>query len=754
VTARWPEDGIDRGRRAALKIAGGGLAVAFLWTAGMGPAMAAMSGRRQHDDAAAAQAGGNTSFAPNAFIRIGDDGKVRLVMPTAEMGQGIYTGIVMLLAEELGVGMDQISVEHAPPSDALYGQSLLGGGQITGGSASTRSQWQVLREAGAVAREMLVAAAAARWQVQAIACTVSRGAIHHAASGRTLGFGDIATAAGKLPQPAKVALKPRKDFTLIGKPMRRVDSPDKVNGKTQFGMDVKVPGMKFAAVRTSPELAGTLKGVDDRSARDVDGVVDILKLKNAVAVVGENYWAAQKGLDALDITWRPGVNASLDTTTLIQAIRENSRHGHARIGRMPKGEAPVGGERVDAEFIMPMLAHAPMEPLNATVHVTHGKCEVWTGTQVPTRLVAEASRICGIPSDAVTLHNQYLGGGFGRRLETDQVEQAIAFAKQVTYPLKVIWSREEDIRQDRVRPLYFDRISATLDAHGKPVGWHHRITSGTVLGRWMPGAVEKDGVDSDAIECAAVTPYPIDYSLVEWVRHEMPAGLIVGWWRGVGPTHNLWVIESFIDELAHAAGADPVAYRRSIMAPGSRSLGVLDLAASKIGWGSPLPPRCGRGIAVGSPFGSHVCLAMEVEVTVQGEVKMRRAVAAIDTGIAINPSSIQAQIEGGVLFGLSAALYNGITLERGAIEQSNFHDYRSIRINEVPSIEVHIVSSDETPGGLGEVGTAIAAPALCNAIFAASGVRLHELPVVRTPLFQPDAMKQVSSTSPDVEENT
>lgn len=745
MNARADHDGMDPGRRAALKAAGSGLAVAFLWTAGMGPAVATMNARRQDADAAAAIADGNPPFVPNAFIRVDADGKVRLVMPTVEMGQAIYTGIAMMLAEELGVGLDQVAIEHSPPNDALYGQALLGGGQITGGSTSTRGQWQVLREAGAVAREMLVGAAAAQWHVEPATCSVARGVITHAPSGRTLGFGAVANAAGKLPQPASVTLKERKDFTLIGKPLRRVDSPDKVNGTTQFGIDAQVPGMKFAAVRTSPELAGTLGAVDEKAARALPGVIDVIKLDNAVAVVGENYWIASRGLEALDITWKPGVNANLDTQGLIDALKHSSANGNAIVGRKPKGEAPAGGKRIESEYVTPMLAHAPMEPLNATVHVTPGKCEIWTGSQVPTRVVAEAARICGIPAGAVTLHGYYLGGGFGRRLETDQAEQAVAFAKQVGYPLKVIWSREEDIRHDRVRPLYFDRISATLGDDGKPIAWHHRITSGTVLGRWLPGAMGKDGMDSDAIESAADLPYVMDNVLVEWVRHEMPPGLVVGWWRGVGPTHNLWVVESFVDELAHAAGKDPLAYRRSLMAPGSRPLGVLELAAAKIGWGSPLPARCGRGIAVGSPFGSHVCLAVEVEVTPQGVVKLRRAVAAIDNGITINPSSVKAQIEGGVLFGLSAALYSGITLEHGTIQQSNFHDYRNLRINETPQVEVHQVQSDEAPGGIGEVGTAITAPALANAIFAATGIRLHQLPVAYTSLAQPDALKEVAS---------
>ncbi|SDG22176.1 molybdopterin cofactor-binding domain-containing protein [Dyella sp. 333MFSha] len=740
------EHGIDPRRRSVLKLAGGGLAVAFLWTAGLGPAVAQMNPRRQPADDAAAAADGHPTFAPNAFIRIDADGRIRLVMPTVEMGQAIYTGISMMLAEELGVGLDQITVEHSIPSDALYGQVLLGGGQITGGSTSTRGQWQSLREAGAVAREMLVAAAAAQWHVDAASCSVARATITHVPSGRTLGFAAVAEAAGKLPQPATVTLKDPKDFTVIGKPLRRVDSPDKVNGGTQFGIDVKVPGMKYAAVRTSPELAGTLGAVDETKARAVPGVIDVIRLADAVAVVGEHYWAAHRGLQELTIEWRHGVNEKLDTATLIAALQESSRKGPALVGRKPKGEAGADGKAVEMTFVSPMLAHAPMEPLNATVHVTPGKCEIWTGTQVPTRAQKEAARICGIPLEAVTVNNQYLGGGFGRRLETDQVEQAVAFAKQVAYPLKVIWSREEDIRHDRVRPLYFDRISATLDGDGRPTSWKHRITSGTVLGRWAPGGMGKDGMDSDAIESAADLPYEMDNVLVEWVRHDMPPGLVVGWWRGVGPTHNLFIVESFIDQLAHTSGKDPLAYRRSLMKPGSRPLGVLDLAAGKIGWGGqPLPARVGRGIAVASPFGSHVCAIVEVEVTAQGQVHLRRAVVAVDVGIAINPSSVQAQVQGGLLFGLSAALFNGITLKDGMIEQSNFHDYRTLRINEVPNVEVYTVASGESPGGLGEVGTAIAAPALANAIFAATGVRLTELPVSRTSLAaSADALKRVA----------
>lgn len=726
------KDPVDLERRRAL--AAGGLSLAFLWL-GSGKANAFINARRQEGDPAAAAADGNPPFAPNAFIRIDAEGPVRLVMPNVEMGQGIYTGACAMLAEELDVGMDQIAVEHAPPNEALYGIALLGG-QVTGGSTSTRSHWGVLREAGAVARSLLVSAAAARWGVDPAGCSVKRGVVIHAKSGRKLPYGALAKAAGALPIPAKVALKEPAAFTLIGKPLRRVDSPAKVVGATEFGIDVKVPGMKIATVQACPTHGGTLRSVDDKRARALPGVIDVIKIDNAIAVVGEHFWAAKRGLEALEIVWDPGANADLTTAKLAQALAERSRNGPIIPGRKV-GSRPAEGRAVEAVYQLPMLAHAPMEPLNTTVHVSADRCEIWVGTQVPVRCVNIAAKVTGLPESKIVLHNHYIGGGFGRRLDCDSVEQAVRFARQVSYPLKIVWTREEDIRHDIVRPMYYDRISALLGSDGKPVWYGDHITSGTVLARWMPAAMGKDGMDDDVIECAAETPYDIPNLDVNWARHDMPAGLEVGWWRGVGATHNLFVIESFMDELAHAAGKDPVDYRRGLLAKNSRALGVLELAAQNIGWGSgTLPPRVGRGVALGSPFGSHVCLIVEAEVTPQGEVRLRRAVAAIDCGLSVNPSSIEAQVQGGVLFGLSAALYSAITLKDGAFEQSNFHDYRILRMNEVPRFEVYRVENSEAPGGLGEVGTSIAAPALGNAIFAATGVRLRSLPVDRHPLAE------------------
>lgn len=731
---------INHERRRAIQL--GGLTIAFAWL-GSGKANAFINARPQPGDVEAAALDGNPPFAPNAFIRIDAEGPVRLVMPNVEMGQGIYTGTCAMLAEELGVGMDQIQVEHAPPNEALYGIPLLGG-QVTGGSSSTRDHWGVLREAGAVARTMLISAAAARWGVNAADCTVQRGVITHAKSGRKLAFGAVAKAAAALPVPAKVTLKERSAFTLIGKPLRRVDSADKVVGATQFGIDAKVPGMKIATVRACPTRGGKLRSVDDARAKGIPGFIEVIKIDNAVAVVGDHYWAAKQALDALDIAWDLGANAELTTAKLTEAMADRSQHGATILGRKV-GEKPADGKSIEALYQLPMLAHAPMEPLNTTVLVTAEKCEIWVGTQVPVRCVGVAAKITGLPESKVVLHNHYIGGGFGRRLDHDSVEQAVKFAKQVKYPIKVIWSREEDIKQDIARPMYYDRISAVLGSDGRPVWYADHITSGTVLARWMPAAMGKNGMDDDVVECAAETPYDISNVLVDWARCDMPEGLDLGWWRGVGPTHNLFVVESFLDELAHAANKDPIDYRRALLGKSPRPLAALNLAAEKIGWGkTALGPRIGRGVALGSPFGSHVCAIVEVEVTPQGEVRLRRVVAAIDCGIAINASSVEAQVQGGLMFGLSAAMYSALTFKNGAVEQNNFHDYRNLRMSEAPAIEVYQMDNGESPGGLGEVGTAIAAPALGNAIFAATGVRLRSLPVDRRLLVQSaDALKSV-----------
>lgn len=726
----------DPSRRELLKRSG--LVVAFMWLGGAGRVWSLPDNTRI--DAS------HPAFEPNAFVRVGTDGSIQLVMPAIEMGQGTYTGQATLLAEELDVGLDQITVEHAPPNRKLYTNPMLGD-QATGGSTTIRFCWTTLRNAGAAARQLLVAAAAQRWKVDPAQCTAARGVVTHAPSGRTLRYGELADAAARITPPDKVAPKDPKDFQLIGKPLRRVDTPGKVDGSLPFGIDVRVPGMKVATVRACPTFGGKLASVDDTRARAVPGVLRVVKTGNAVAVIGEHFWAAKQGLDALDISWDHGPNAHFSTEQLFKELAEASEHGTPIMGKQVGQVDNARGKQVSATYQLPLLAHATMEPINTTVHVRPDACEIWVGTQVPARCVDVAAKVTGLPPERIIVHNQYMGGGFGRRLFEDSVEQAVAIARQVDFPVKIIWTREEDIAQDRYRPAYYDRIAATLDEHGKPIAWTDRTTGASVLATFAPAAMAKNGLDSDLVECSADLPYTIPNMRVDWVRHDMPPGLAVGWWRGVGPTHNVFVVESFVDELAHAAGKDPVAYRRELAADHPRARGVLDLAAQKAGWGQgPLPPRHGRGVALAAPFGSYLCVVMDVEVTPQGEIIMKRAVAAVDCGWVVNPNTVEAQIQGGLVFGWSAALFSGITLKNGAVQQRNFNDYRVLRLNETPATEVHIVPSKEPPGGIGETGTVMAMPALTNAIFAATGVRLRTLPIDRSALVQgPDALKSVLS---------
>ena len=639
-----------------------------------------------------------------------------------------------MLAEELDVGMDQIKVEHAPPNQPLYGIPLLGE-QATGGSTSTRDHWSVLREAGAVARTMLVTAAANRWRVDAASCTVERGVVIHAASGRKLTFGTLAKAAGALPVPSKVALKDPVTFTLIGKPLRRIDSPDKVVGAAQFGIDAKVPGMKIATVKACPTRGGKLVSVDEARAHGVPGFVEVLKIGNAVAVVGDHFWAAKQGVDALSIQWAPGENAQLTTTMLTEELAERSRNGATIAGRQ-QGKKPDEGKTVEALYQLPLLAHAPMEPLNTTVHVTSDRCEIWVGTQVPVRCVSVAAKITGLPESKIIVHNHYIGGGFGRRLDTDSVEQAVLFAKQVKYPLKMIWTREEDIRHDLMRPMYYDRISAVLAKDGRPLWYSDHITSGTVLARWMPDGMSKEGLDDDVIECAAETPYTLpNCHVIGRVMTCRPGSTSAGGAVSARPTiFSLSKASWTNSRMRPARIRSPTGARCSRRTPAR--LGCSISRREKIGWGRiPCPPRVGRGVALGSPFGSHVCLIVEAEVSPQGEVRLRRAVAAVDCGIAINPSSVEAQIQGGVLFGLSAA-FTAASPEEWRLRAEQFSRLPEPADERGARLEVYRVESKEAPGGLGELGTAIAAPALGNSIFAATGVRLRSLPIDRSQLVE------------------
>jgi isoquinoline 1-oxidoreductase beta subunit len=670
-------------------------------------------------------------FAPNAFIRIGRDGRVTMIVAQVEMGQGTYTSMPMLLAEELEVGLDQVRLEHAPPNDKLYANPLFGD-QETGASSSVKAFYEPLRRAGAAARTMLVAAAAATWNVEPASCRAQKGVVTHSPTGRTLTYGALADKAAKLPVPAQVTLKDPKDFKLIGTPEKRLDTPAKVNGTAQFGIDVRLPGMKIATVAASPVLGGKVASLDDHEAKAIKGVRQIVRLDDVVAVVADNMWAAKQGLAALAIRWDDGPNATLSTDDVVQGLAAAAQTPGVVARKQGDAAAAMAGApaKIEATYEVPFLVHATMEPMNCTVHVRPDRCEVWTGSQVLTRAQATAARVTGLPLEKVVVHNHLLGGGFGRRLEFDYVTQAVRIAKHVDGPVKVVWTREEDVQHDVYRPYYYDRVAAGVDARGQPIAWTHRLVGPAILARYLPPAF-KDGIDPDAVDGAVQLVYDIPAIQVEFVRHEEPV-VNTGFWRGVGVTHNTFVIESFIDELAAAAKQDPVAYRRALLGNSPRARAVLDVAAQAAGWGQPLPAGSGRGVSLlYSGWGSYLAQVAEVAVSKSGEVRVHRIVCAVDCGTVVNPDTVKAQIEGGIVFGIGGALYGEATLKNGRVEQSNFNNVRVLRINETPAIEVHLVRNGEPPGGIGEPGTAVTAPALANAVFAATGKRVRKLPLER-----------------------
>ena len=696
----------------------GGLVLAFQWPVRAAPV----------NEAKQSPGHPQRQFAPNAFIRLDNAGTTTLVMPQAEMGQGVYTAIAMILADELDCDFSKVVLEHSPPSDKLYGNPIFGI-QVTGNSNSIRAFWDKLREAGAAARAMLIEAAAQQWQVEPASCTAANGEVTHAASNRTVSYGELADAAGKLPVPDKPKVKDPKDFVLIGKPLKRLDTPNKSDGKTIYGIDAMVPDMKFATLAQCPVLGGKVKHVDDSAAKKVPGVGQVVVLDDLVAVVGDHMWAAWQGLDALKITWDEGPNAKINSADVWNDLRAASK----KDGAVAKSEGDVEkglaqGERFAADYELPFLAHATMEPQNCTVRLTPDGCEIWTGTQVQTRAQEYAAKAAGVSVDKVTLHNHYLGGGFGRRLEADMVESAVRIAKKVSVPIKVVWTREEDMQHDVYRPAYRDTILASL-SNGKIVAWKYKVTGSSVMARWLPPAFQ-NGIDIDAVDSAVDMPYDIPNRRVEYVRAEPPA-VITGFWRGVGPNNNVFAIESFMDELARKANMDPVAFRLGMLDGSPRLKAALKLVAEKSGWGRPLPARVGRGVSVQPSFGSFIATVVEAEVDDVGAVHLRRVTSAVDTGIAVNPDTIVAQLQGGLIFGLTAALWGEVTIEEGRVQQSNFNDYRMLRIDEAPPIEVHVIKSGERPGGIGETGATAGPPALRNAIYAATGVALRRLPIDR-----------------------
>jgi isoquinoline 1-oxidoreductase beta subunit len=671
----------------------------------------------------AAEAAG--SFEPNIWVKIGADDIVTITLTQLEMGQGVMTSMPMLLAEELDADWKKIKTEWAP-ADPKYGNPNFGGAQLTAGSNSVRGMWKILREAGGTARAMLVTSAAQTWGVAENTCSAEKGEVIHQASGHRLRYGALVEKAATLPVPKTVSLKSPKEFRLLGQSVARLDIPEKVNGSATFGIDVKRPGMLIARVVKCPVFGGKVESFNADKTKAVPGVRDVVKISSGVAVVADNYWAASKGVQALEVKWNEGPLANLSSADIRKKyaalaeqpgkVARNNGDAHAEIKNNTRSF-----ERV---FEVPFLAHACMEPMNCTADVRADRCDVWVPTQGQTSAHAAAVAASGLPAKAVNIYTTYLGGGFGRRGEADYVTDAVETSKAVGKPVKLIWSREDDIQHDYYRPVTYVRMWGALDSSGKAAAFMQRIVQQSLVKRL--GGLPADGVDRISVDGSATLPYDIPNIRVEYI--ETDPGIPYGFWRSVGCSVQGYVVEAFIDELATAAGKDPYEFRRDLLGKHPRHRAVLDAVAEKSGWGKPLPPGHARGIAVMEAFGSIVGQVAEVSVK-NGVVKIHKVWVAVDTGWVINPDTIKAQMEGGTLYGLTAALKGQITIQNGRVMQHHFNDYQMIRHNEAPEVDVTIVASTETPGGIGEPSTAVAAGALVNALSAATGKRIYKLPI-------------------------
>jgi isoquinoline 1-oxidoreductase beta subunit len=710
-------------RRSFLKssaVVGGSLVVGFFVPAGL----------RRLAFAAEPPAAAPAALPPvNAFLRIGEDESVTVILAHSEMGQGIWTTLPMMVNEELDADWSRIRVEHAPVAPVYH--SPVFPVQMTGGSTTTWSELDRYRQVGAVARTLLVTAAAAQWGVAPGDCRTENGWV--LCGDKKASYGSLAAAAAQLPPPASVPLKDPATWKVIGKPTRRLDTPEKITGRARFGIDVSFPGLLTAVVAHAPTFGGKVKRFDAGAAKGVPGVRAVLEVPSGVAVVGDHFWAAKRGRDALAVEWDLGPRAGIDTKDLRASFREQAKR--------PGLKAAAGGDAeqafaaaaapLTAEYAVPYLAHAPMEPLNCTVRQTAGGCEVWTGTQFQTVDQQRVAAIFGIKPEQVVIHTTFLGGGFGRRanLVSDFVVEAAHVAKGLDRPVKLVWTRDDDIRGGWYRPMAVHRLEGALDARGAPLAWRQRIVSQSILaGSPFAAMLIKDGIDPTCVEGAADSAYvkAIPHHRVE--LHAPDTGVPGLWWRSVGHSHSAFVVESFVDELAHAAKRDPLEFRRALLAKAPRMRAVLDLAAEKAGWGSPLPAGRARGLAVHESFGSIVAYVAEVAVD-GSRIQVERAVGAIDCGICVNPLGVRAQIESGVAYGLGAALHSELTIREGRVVESNFHDYQVLRMHEMPRVEIHIVESREKSGGAGEPGTPPIAPAVANAVFALTGRRLRELPL-------------------------
>ncbi len=679
---------------------------------------------------------GVVPFAPNAWLRVDTDGTVTVTIDKSEMGEGNHTALAMILAEELDVDWSKVKVGAVPDNPAGWSRRM-----STGGSTSVRTSWDILRKAGATARAMLVAAAAQTWGAEPAACSTANGVVSHTGTSHRLTYGELAQKAASIPIPENPPLKDPKDFRLVGHRTHRLDTPSKVNGTAQFGIDVRVPGMLIASVERSPVFGGNVKSIDATRATVMPGVRHVVQLESTpwtgtgawgvgtesgVAVVADTYWQAVEGRRALQITWDEGANATLDDIPGKLA----SLAGQAGVSARKDGDATAAlagaAKKLDAVYTVPFLHHATMEPMNCTAHVRgDGTCDVWGPTQNQTRAQEVAAEAAGVPKEKVRIHTTLLGGGFGRRLESDFVAEAVRISKAVNAPVKVIWSREDDTKHGFYRPATYNRFAAGLDAQNKPVAWTHHIVAPPILLKFGP---IQNGIDRTLIDGAADVPYAFPNVFVDQVAADLPA-IPLGFWRSVGASQNAFVVESFMDELAVAAGRDPYEFRRELLQAKPRHLRTLELAATKAGWGTPLPAGHARGIAIAEWEPTTCAEVAEVSVAPDGTVRVHRVVCAVDCGPVVNPDTLEAQMQGGVVFGLSAALYGEITIENGRVKQGNFTDYPVLRIPEMPVVEVYTVPSTDTLGGIGEPSVPPTAPAVCNAIFAATGKRIRSLPI-------------------------
>ena len=686
------------------------------------------------------------ALEPNAFVRIGADNTVTVVVKHIEMGQGTFTGLPTLVAEELDADWSQVRVEPAPADAKRYNNLFWGPAQGTGGSTALANSYEQLRKAGAAARAMLVSAAAQQWGVSPQSVTVSKGVVWHKASGRKATFGELAEAAAKLPVPEDAKLKEAKDFVYIGKRAPRTDSRAKTDGTAKYTQDVKLPGMLTAVVMHPPRFGAKVKSFDAAKAKAMPRVVDVVQIPSGVAVLAQDFWSAKQARNVLTVEWDETDAFKLSSTDILAQYRELAQKpgvSARKDGDVDKalGSAP---KTIQAEFEFPYLAHATMEPMNCVMRLEGGRCEVWNGEQLQTVDQATVAGVLGLKPEQVSLNMLFAGGSFGRRANPQSdylVETAnIVKAIEAKAPVKLVWTREDDMRGGYYRPLYYHALKAALDAQGNVVAWQHRIVGQSILsGTAFESTMVKDGVDATSVEGASTLPYAIANLAVELHSPKLPVP--VQWWRSVGSTHTAYSTETFIDELAAAARKDPYALRRALLDKHPRHRGVLELAAQKAGWAKPLSKggageRRGRGIAVHESFKTYVAQVAEVTVRRDGSFRVDRVVCAVDCGVAVNPDVIRAQMEGGIGYGLSAALHGAITLKDGAVEQSNFHDYVPLRIDEMPAIEVHIVASNEKPSGVGEPATPVIAPAVANALFSATGKRLRKLP------FDPGVLAQ------------